>query len=219
MHLHLFLKTNNSESLHSEAIALKSYNANVQRPQLWTLLNSTSSQAQSTVSHVVTSAPWKMACQAAYLNQFQIYSCITSLAISTTNEYKSHFKTASNWGQIKTMEYNPKQWLRTLKQMPWFHLQIYVVHSPVTINHLVLQQTWHVLGLQFTETVLQHLSAKSNKEMCIRVRSELNWKQWVFSLIAMEFCITPKQTGFGYISIIWDVEISSNNVIPNSEFT
>lgn len=32
--------------------------------------------------------------------------------------------------------------------------------------------------------------------MCIRVRSERIWNQWVFSCIAREFCITSKLTSF-----------------------
>lgn len=74
-------------------------------------------------------------------------------------------------------------------------------------------------------TWLRQFSAKISTEMCIRVRSERIWNQWVFWLIAREFCITSKWTGFTIdftdfwktlllICITWDDQASPNHVTP-----
>lgn len=74
-------------------------------------------------------------------------------------------------------------------------------------------------------TWLRRFSVKISTEMYIRVRSERIWNQWVFWLIAREFCITSKWTGFTIdftdfwktlllICITWDDQASPNHVTP-----
>lgn len=112
------------------------------------------------------------------------------------------------------MEHSPAQQLRVLKQCLESLADLHDTDSrdnkspspsaDLTCPGLVI----------VCETDLGHLQAKSNKETCIMARCETTES---FHLLQTTFVSHPKEQALA-ILVLWDAQLSSNHLTPNSEF-